>query len=85
MKKLLDAIRTKPKTEVHHGVVLQVSKGDSRVRVILNSGVKMWMRYGTNITNVNVGDKLLIGGDNSRFVIQGVDKSIPKDTNIIIV
>ena len=83
MPRLLDILKQKIKVEILHGVVLDVEKGDARVRVYLNNGIKMWIRYDKAIPDPAIGDKLLIGGDVSRFVIRHVDRSIPKDTNII--
>lgn len=82
---LLNAIRRKPKTEFHHGVVKEVSDKDNSVTVLLSNGITQKLRYNVNNPPPQVGDKLLVGGDRTRFIINPVDHSIPKDTAIIIV
>ena len=83
--RLLDVLKRKPKTEIFHGVVLQVNAEDAKVKIILNNGMKIWVRYGTTIQEPFIGDKLLLGGDITKFVVQAVDRSIPKDTSILLV
>lgn len=85
MPRLLDILKQKPKTEILHGIVLEVNPGDARVKVILNNGIKTWIRYDEHIREPSVGDKLLVGGDIAKFVIRAVARSIPKDTNLLTV
>ena len=83
--RLLDVLKRKQKTEILHGVVLQVNAGDTRVKLILDNGVKLWVRYGGAVSEPSIGDKMLVGGDAAKFIIRSVSRSIPKDTNILLV
>ncbi len=84
--KLLDVLRRRPKVEILHGVVITVNTGDTKVKVIMDNGVKQWIRYDeSNMIEPKIGDKMLIGGDAAKFIIRRVDRSIPKDTSILVV
>uniref|UniRef100_A0A6M3J6Y1 Uncharacterized protein n=1 Tax=viral metagenome TaxID=1070528 RepID=A0A6M3J6Y1_9ZZZZ len=77
-----ELLRPDKRKDTIFGEILEVNTSDLRVKVRLQSGLKVWARYSSPLT-LEVGDRVLIIGRQAKMVILDAGKYIPKGNAII--
>ncbi len=82
---LWDVLKKNQKREIYHGTILEVENGQKRVKVVLDNGVIVYVRYGTSLSSPVVNDTIMVAGIRNKFIIQDAEGDLPKTSSILVI